>query len=259
MLKPLASHTAGVCAAALGITLGASAPSALAAEPVGQRFSVGVEVGAVGFARNDVRIPGEGGTRFDMTDVVGAGPEPFVRVDGRWRINERQELRVMLAPLEVTASGELDQPTQFGGETFAAGATDGTYRFNAYKFTWRYALADRGRLSWGIGFTGLIRDAEIALRQGDTRASDDNLGFVPALHLSGDYRLGERWSLGLDLDGLAGGPGRLLDASVTLDYAAGTHWRIGGGYRTLEGGADTDDVYNFAWLNYALLEVRYLR
>jgi len=83
--------------------------------------------------------------------------------------------------------------------------------------------------------------------------------FVPALHLSGDYRLGERWSLGLDLDGLAGGPGRLLDASVTLDYAASPHWRIGGGYRTLEGGADTDDVYNFAWLNYALLEVRYLR
>jgi transposase len=35
------------------------------------------------------------------------------------------------------------------------------------------------------------------------------------------------------------------------------NWRVGGGYRTLEGGADTDDVYSFGWLHYAVLDVRY--
>jgi len=29
------------------------------------------------------------------------------------------------------------------------------------------------------------------------------------------------------------------------------------GYRTLEGGVDTDDTYNIAWLNYLFLSVSY--
>ena len=61
----------------------------------------------------------------------------------------------------------------------------------------------------------------------------------------------------LDFDGLAGGPGRLIDLGLMLDYELSDSWRIGGGYRTLEGGADTDDVYSFAWLHYATLDVRY--
>ena len=36
-------------------------------------------------------------------------------------------------------------------------------------------------------------------------------------------------------------------------------WGSGGylaaGYRTLEGGADNDSVYTFAWLHYALVEI----
>ena len=102
-----------------------------------------------------------------------------------------------------------------------------------------------------------MRDANVELRQGARVANDDDLGFVPTLHLSGERRFGERWTLGLDLDGLAGGPGRLIDLALKLDYRLGPRWRVGGGYRTLEGGADTDAVYNFAWLSYAVLDVAY--
>jgi len=75
--------------------------------------------------------------------------------------------------------------------------------------------------------------------------------------LSSDYRFTERWMLRFDFDGLAGGPGRLFDVALKLDYAVNDNWRLGGGYRMLEGGADTDEVYSFGWLHYAVLDVRY--
>lgn len=80
---------------------------------------------------------------------------------------------------------------------------------------------------------------------------------VPAPAQSGDYRFSDRWRFSIDLDGLAGGPGRLIDLALKLDYRLDERWQLGGGYRMLEGGADTDDVYNFAWLHYAVLDIRY--
>ena len=220
-------------------------------------FGIGLETGGVSFSRNDIRIPNDTGTRFDMTELTGSGPDFFVRLDGHWDINDRHGLRLVLAPLEVSGTGDLPGQTSFAGETFAAGATQGTYKFNTYKITYRYTFVDRPNLRWRVGFTGVIRDANVELRQGSLRANDDNVGFVPALHLSGDYRLAERWMLRFDFDGLAGGPGRLFDVALKLDYALNDNWRIGGGYRTLEGGADTDDVYSFGWLHYAVLDLRY--
>ena len=221
------------------------------------RFGVGLEFGAVGFTKNDVRIPGNTGTKFDMTDLTGSGPEAFARLDGYWNINDRHGLRLVLAPLEVSGTGELPGDTEFAGETFPAGATEGIYKFNAYKLTYRYTFRDRGAWHWRIGFTGVIRDANIELRQGTLQANDDDLGFVPALHVSGEYRFGDRWLFELDFDGLAGGPGRLFDVALKLEYDLTERWRVGAGYRTLEGGADTDDVYTFAWLHYGVLDIGY--
>jgi len=230
---------------------------ASASERVRHGFSLGLETGAVWFARNDARIPGDTGTGFDVTALTGSDALPFARVSGHWRIYDRHSVRLVYAPLEVSDTGQLAQDTVFEGQTFRAGPAEGTYRFNAWKLTYRYALTDRGPWSWGVGFTGVVRDAEIGLRQGMTSASNDNVGFVPALHVSGTYRFDDRWALGLDVDGLAGGPGRLFDIAVTLERDLGRRWQIGAGYRTLEGGADTDDVYSFAWLNYAVLDIRY--
>ena len=221
------------------------------------RFGIGLETGGVWFSRNDIRIPNDTGTKFDMTDLTGSGPDFFARLDGHWDINDKHGLRIVLAPLEVSGTGELPQDTDFAGETFAAGTTDGTYKFNGYKLTYRYTFADNDAWRWRVGFTGFVRDANVELRQGSLQANDDNVGFVPALHLSGEYRFDEDWLFRLDFDGLAGGPGRLIDLGLMLDYDLNDSWQIGGGYRTLEGGADTDDVYSFGWLHYATLSVRY--
>ena len=221
------------------------------------RFSIGLETGAVRFARNDVRLPGDTGTRFDMTELTGADAGPIARLNLHWRVAARHELRFVVAPLAVSGTGMLTRETTFDDTTFAAGETEGTYQFSAYKLTYRYALPDRGRWRLGVGFTAVIRDAKIELQQGTSVATDTNVGFVPALHVSGDYRLSERWSFRFDIDGLAGGPGRLLDLGAKLDYALTERWQIGGGYRTVEGGADTDDLFTFAWINFGLLDLRY--
>jgi len=225
--------------------------------PDEQPFGIGLETGGVWFSRNDIRIPSDAGTEFDMTKLTGSGPNFFGRLDGHWNINEKHGLRIVLAPLEVSGTGGLPEDTEFAGEVFPAGPTEGTYKFNAYKFTYRYTFVDRPGLQWRVGFTGVVRDANVELRQDGLKANDDNVGFVPTLHLSSDYRLAERWMLRFDFDGLAGGPGRLFDIALKVDYAVNENWRIGGGYRTLEGGADTDDVYSFGWLHYAVLDLRY--
>lgn len=227
------------------------------ADSSGSRLTIGLEAGGVRFARNDVRLPGDTGTRFDMTELTGANAGPLARLNVHWRVASRHELRFALAPLAVSGTGMLEQEATFDDTTFPAGSTEGSYQFSAYKLTYRYALPERGRWRLGVGFTAVIRDAKIELRQGASVATNTNVGFVPALHLSGDYRLSDRWSFRFDIDGLAGGPGRLLDLGAKLDFSLTESWQIGGGYRTVEGGADTDDLFTFAWINYALLDLRY--
>lgn len=98
-------------------------------------------------------------------------------------------------------------------------------------------------------------DATIALSQGSTSSRKDDVGFVPLLHLAGDWHLGSDVKLSLDVDGLAGGPGRAIDGSAKLGYDLDDEWSVRAGYRTVEGGPDVDEVYAFAWINYAVASV----
>jgi hypothetical protein len=59
----------------------------------------------------------------------------------------------------------------------------------------------------------------------------------------------------VDADALAGGPGRAEDVTVKIGYEIDDRWGVRAGYRTVEGGADVEEVYNFAWLHYAVASV----
>jgi hypothetical protein len=220
-------------------------------------FEIEVEAGPVWQSRNDVQIPNdERGTRFSLKDLVGTGPWPAGRVYLTWNLNSRHSLEALLAPLSVTESGTLSEPVDFAGGTFEAGTpVEGTYRFNSWRIGYRYRLTEGPDLGLWVGFTAKLRDAEIRLRQGATSARDTDLGFVPLLHLAADWRFAPRGHLLFDFDGLAGGPGRAFDSGLKLGYQLGDRWTIAAGYRTLEGGADVDAVYNFAWLHYGVLSV----
>ena len=164
----------------------------------------------------------------------------------------------MLAPLSYTKTGQFASTVKFAGGTFQPGVpTDATYKFNSWRLTYRYNIYRGSDWRWWLGFTAKLRDAKIQLEQDGQSAEKTDLGFVPLLHVAGWVRLGSQWSAVLDVDGLAGGPGRAVDASLKLHYDLNEFWRLGAGYRTVEGGADVEEVYNFAWLHYAAVSVAY--
>jgi hypothetical protein len=223
------------------------------------RVAAEFEGGAVWQSRNNVQIPNDStGTRFALVDTVGKGPWTAFRFNMSWNISGRHSLRFLVAPLSYTDSGTFDSPIRFAGRHFAPDQpVSATYQFDSWRFGYRYRFYSGDRWTWWVGATGKLRDAKIRIEQGNTASEDNNLGFVPLVYLHGDWRFRECWRLILDVDALAGGPGRAADASFKIGYDAGDHWGISTGYRLLEGGADVDDVYNFAWFHYAVTSLEY--
>lgn len=215
------------------------------------------ESGAVWQSRNDVRIPGDDGTRFAFNDITGSGPFAFIRISLDYDFAKRHGVRLVYAPLRVQRRGELREPVEFAGESFAAEHVEGTYQFNAPRLTYRYLVWNEPRWQVRVGFTVLVRDAEVRLVQDGVRGRDSDVGLVPLLHLAGSYRIGEQWRLRFDLDGLAAPQGRAFDLGLRAEYTINNHWDVFTGYRALDGGVDNDDVFNFAQLNYAVIGAAY--
>lgn len=219
--------------------------------------AVELEAGPVWQSYNDVEIPNDGtATRFSLEELAGNGPWTAGRLYVTWNVAERHGLRLLLAPFSLTETGVPTQPVDFVGETYVAGApVEATYTFNSYRLTYRYRVhGSLGSDVW-VGLTAKIRDATVRLEQGATASRKDDLGFVPLLHVAADWHLSPTWVLAFDADALAGGPGRAADAALKLGFDPGGAWSIRAGYRTLEGGADVDEVYSFAWLHYAVVSV----
>jgi hypothetical protein len=231
------------------------APVARAAEA--PRFTVRIEGGPAWQSLNDVQIPNDAsGTRFSLCDLAGSGPWPAGRAYLTWRTGERHALRVLAAPFSIIETGIPGRTIDFAGATYAPGVpVEATYQFNSYRLSYRYRLHEGARWTWWTGFTAKVRDAKIELVQGATTSRKTDLGFVPLLHVAGEWRFAPGWQVGLDADALAGGPGRAEDVALTLGRDLGDAWTLTAGYRTVEGGADVDEVYTFAWLHYAVVGI----
>lgn len=223
------------------------------------RFVIDFEAGPVWQSRNDVQIPNtDAGTRFSLVDLAGEGPWPAVRFYLTWNINNRHSLRGLLAPLAYTETGSFTSLVDFAGQSYEPGTpVDATYKFNSWRLGYRFRFLQRERLQLSVGFTAKIRDAKIELMQGETTSKKTDVGFVPLIYLGADWQFANKWNLLFDFEGLAGGPGRAFDIALKPYYAINDHWGVSAGYRTLEGGADVESVYNFAWLHYAVLSGTY--
>lgn len=222
-------------------------------QDMSERFRLEVETGAAWQARNDVQIPNDtAGTRFSLRDTVGDGPVPLVRLDVAWALNERQDIRVLLAPFGYEEGGTLAGAVNFNGSSFAAGPVEATYRFNSWRATWRYRLVAEGPWLLKLGVTAKVRDAEIALRQGSTASTDTDVGLVPLLHVYSEYRFNERWKGIVDADAMAAPQGRAFDLGFKAAYDFNGTLSVTAGYRILDGGADVDTVYNFARFDQAV-------
>jgi hypothetical protein len=233
-------------------------PAASIAASDAPQWALGLEAGAVWQNRNDVQIPSDTGTRFSLAEFAGPGPFPFYRLELAYDINSRHSLRLLYAPFEYTESGSFNNDVFFVDQTFDAGQpTEAGYRFNSYRATYRYLFYHGEAWRWRIGVTAKVRDAEITLKQDGKFSSDSNTGLVPLLHLYGVYELNDRWDFIVDFDGLASPQGRAIDLGLSARFDINRQWYVGGGYRMLEGGADNDEVYSFAWFNYLLFSTGY--
>ena len=160
--------------------------------------------------------------------------------------------------MELNLKGKFAGPVRFQDSTFASGVeTEGSYKFNSYRLTYAYHVPSSGDWKYAWGFTGKIRDAKVSLRQGAIRESKSNVGFVPLLHFQAARPISEGWQLRFDFDGLAAPQGRAVDAAIFIERNLSWKQLIAfAGYRTVEGGADNDEVFNFAWIHYATVGVR---
>ncbi|REL38988.1 hypothetical protein DYD21_03260 [Rhodohalobacter sp. SW132] len=219
-------------------------------------FTVNIEAGLFWFDRNDIRIPNDGGTTFDMIGLISTNPARYIRMSVSATIADRHTFRVLYAPLQKIGTAMFDEPVFFEDTTFEPDTpTDGLYRFNTYRLTYRFTFLDNESWNLGAGVAGLIRDAEVRLTQPEHSASNTDLGFVPLLHLYAERRFGERFSLAVDAEGLASpmGQGRAFDTAITANIRMMENLKLTAGYRFLEGGADVDEVYNFSWINFGLV------
>ena len=230
---------------------------ALAASPAWSQteesaFTLEAETGGLWFSSNRTQIPSDTGTRFDLDDLTGSGPDAYLRLSAHYRFNPKHSLRLTYAPIRSSGSGMLEQDVRFVDADFNADAPSrGVYRFDTYRLTYRWTFHSSDTWDFGIGGSVLLRDAKIQLEQGTTVRTDDDTGVVPLLHLYGARHLSPNTSVVLDIEGAAAPQGRAIDASLTLRHTLPSGWHVFAGYRTLEGGADNNDVFTFAWMHFA--------
>ncbi len=215
------------------------------------RWTAELEGGAVFSGYNEARIPNAGGTLFSLSGDLDIAAKAYYRLRLSYAISRRHELSLLYAPLTLKAKGTLPAAVNFTGVLFPQGsAVDGIYTFNSYRLTYRYRLVDQSRLRLDIGFTAKVRDAEIALAAPGLAASKANVGFVPLLHLRLAWDWGARLGLLLEADAAAARQGRAEDVLLALNWRLSPRAQLRLGYRFVEGGADVDEVYNFAWIHY---------
>jgi hypothetical protein len=219
------------------------------------RFAAGwdldLETGYVSSGYNNVRIPGDSGTKISLTDDLTTAGKMYYRVRLTKDIGKNNFLSLLYAPLTLDAAGTIAGDVNFNGDLFTSGSRlTGTYRFDSYRATWYKAFAPGGKFSYKLGFTAKIRDAAVTLSDGSITSEKKNTGFVPLLHFGAAYAFTDTLSVLLDGDALAGGPGRAEDVLLAGAWKAGDRYTFRLGYRFVEGGADTDEVYSFALLNY---------
>lgn len=205
--------------------------------------------------RNDQRIPSNGGTQFDLSDF-DQGPFEALRLYVGKIFNDRHEVRLLYAPLEIDITANLPGTVFFNGTTFNAGTADAFYQFNSYRLTYAYHFEPTHTWQLALGGTAKIRDAEVRLSQNGIVSSKKNTGFVPLLNFQALRHLGDDWNFRFDFEGLAAPQGRAVDTALLFEYKLQKHFSVLAGYRMVEGGADNDEVYNFAWLHYATIGLR---
>jgi len=217
-------------------------------------FAVDLEGGGVFPSYNNVRIPGDTGTKISLTDDLDSHPAAYIRGRITYAFSERHSMAVTVAPLRLEADGSVEEDVTFDDATFPAGTElNAEYRFDSYRLTYRYDFHRTSQLKAGLGLTAFVRDAQIRLKGGGQSASKTNVGFAPLINFNVEWMPVGRFIVVMNGDVLASSQGRAEDVLLALRYRASDSLGLHIGYRIIEGGSDNDEVYTFSLLNLLAL------
>lgn len=216
------------------------------------------ESGALFTGYNNVRIPGNSGTKFSFNRDLKTQPKLYYRLRANYTLKSRHYFSLLYAPLSTISTGVVQHNINFAGSTFEAGIDlRGEYKFNSYRFTYRYDFIMRPKFTFGLGLTAKIRDARIGLSNSTISAEKTDFGFVPIINFRMTWKFKDNFDLLFDGDALFANPGRAADVILALRYTLNPRIHFRGGYRILEGGADNARVYNFSLFHYAAFGISY--
>jgi hypothetical protein len=212
---------------------------------------IDLETGITSTGYNNVQIPGDAGTRFSFKKDLTGDAAFFYRIRLSYTFNKRHTLSVLYAPLKLRSDGNIPTEISFENKIFPANADlRGTYKFNSYRLTYRYELVRSKSVDFGLGITAKIRDASISLETPGIFSEKTNVGFVPLINFRMLWQVNDRYGILVDGDALAAKQGRAEDILIAATYKVSPALTLKAGYRLLEGGADNDEVYNYALFNY---------
>jgi hypothetical protein len=218
------------------------------------QWSVDFETGGAFSGYNDVQITKETGTKFSLSQELKIDPTVFFRFRLTYSFGDRHHISALGALLRLDATGQIDRTIRFNDVEFTANAPlKSRYRFDSYRLTYRYDVYRKEKLQAGIGLTAKIRDASISLEGDHQKTEKINTGFVPLINFKVDWMFVERFGLLLEGDALAAPQGRAEDVLLALQYRTSERVTLKLGYRLLEGGANVDEVYTFALVNYIVI------
>jgi len=219
------------------------------------QLTITVESGLVLTQYNDVRAPnGDNaqGSLFSLADDFQDIQTPlFFRAEVKYLINSKHTVEISAVPLTVESKGFDGSSLIFENETFEESDINGNYQFNTYRLSYRYRIVNRPKFLLDLGASVLVRDAAITISQNDTKISNTDLGFVPLFSIYTEYIINKNFQAILKGDALVGPVGRAEDFFLGLQYSPSKNIDLKIGYRLIEGGADVEQVYNFAFFHFA--------
>jgi hypothetical protein len=219
--------------------------------PVYADWFIDLENGLALSGYNDVRIPGETGTLFSLSEDLQTDSSYFFRVRLGYQFKSRHTFSIFAAPLTLNASGKVAKEITFFEETFPSNIPlTGSYTFNSYRLTYRYDFLRKDKWQAGIGLTAKIRDAAIEIEGGGKSSKKTNVGFVPLINFRVLWQFHNDWGMLLEGDAAWSPQGRAEDVLLALQYGLSKNLKLKAGYRILEGGADVEEVYNFALVHF---------
>ena len=215
------------------------------------------EFGPVFITKNDVRVPNATGTLFSLSEDLKTDASIYFRGTIIYAIGKRHNLFFMASPLRTNPQGTVNRDITFNGVTFPANSQiNARYRFDSYRWTYRYDILSNSKVTFGLGLSAKIRSAEIRLAGPGLYTKFDNVGFVPLIHLKFAWNFYKSLSFLVEGEGLGAPQGRAEDFMFAIVYKPLDKFNVRLGYRFLEGGADVASTYNFAFINYLVLGAR---